>query len=250
MPLTNESCPATKKGCFARNLDPIFFIKKKSQSSGLSRELCRTILSAPSNTPGGFLSILLHFFLPFPAQQFQPWECSNNPEHLKLGEREEGRLKSAFQPSPICDKQQEERDLPGDCSCSCIFRGKEEPALAGQPCSQSSITCALLSLTLSTPLPQLRALKEYWAGVEGVSSTKRDADVEPWIPGWMSQDRECQPAHGAPSGRAPHGPELVSSQTILWKQHSLNRPLFITGSKRWGEEYQMYSRPDAKATIL
>lgn len=42
--------------------------KKKSQSSGLSGELCITILSAPSNMPGGFLSILLHFFIPFPAQ--------------------------------------------------------------------------------------------------------------------------------------------------------------------------------------
>lgn len=50
MPLTNVSCPETKKGCFSLNLDPIFFIKKNKiiQSSGLSKEPCITILSAPS----------------------------------------------------------------------------------------------------------------------------------------------------------------------------------------------------------
>lgn len=120
--------------------------KKKSQSSGLSGELCTTILSAPSNMPGGFLSILLHFFIPFPAQQFQPWECCNNPEHLKLeerereGEREEGRQKSAFQHSTICDKQNE-MNLPGDCTSSCIFRGKAGARTGWSQRAASPVLC-------------------------------------------------------------------------------------------------------------
>lgn len=93
------------------------------------------------NMPGGFLSILLHFFMPLPAQQFQPWECSNNPEHLKLGEREEGRQKSAFQhTTTICTlpriNNRTKRICLETAPPHAYSVGNQEPKLAGQPWSQ------------------------------------------------------------------------------------------------------------------
>lgn len=127
MPLTNVSCPETKKGCFSLNLDPIFFIKKKKiiQSSGLSREPCITILSAPSLIAclGDFLaSYCISLYLSQHSRSSLEnavitqgiWKCKrgrktnlpSNTHHL-------------YTPS---DKQQNETNLwLGDCTFSYIF---------------------------------------------------------------------------------------------------------------------------------
>lgn len=162
MPLTKVSCPETEKRRFSRNLDPIFFIKKKKIKNPVFWTVQRTPYnyfecSKSHNMPGGFLSILLHFFIPFPAQQFKPWECSNNTKHLKMGER--GRKTEICLPThnhlyTPSDKQQNETNLLlGNCTFSYIFywkRGAKTCSAAPAPL-KAEITCDLFCLTLSPP---------------------------------------------------------------------------------------------------
>lgn len=139
MPLTNVSCPETRKGwvgffflfyfCFLINLDPIFFIKKL-QSSGLSREPCITISSAPSLTTclGDFLaSYCISLYL----SQHSRSSLENAVITQSIWKCERGRKREICLPtynhlhSPS-DKQQNETDLSlGDCTFSYILYLKQ-----------------------------------------------------------------------------------------------------------------------------
>lgn len=138
MPLTNVSCPKTKKGCFSLSLDPIFFIKK-IQPSGLSRELCITILSAPS-----LLTRLGDFLASYCISLYLSQHSSSSLENavitqsIRKREREEGRQKSAFQSTAICTLPQINNKTKQICLLETApshtySSGNKEPKLALLP---------------------------------------------------------------------------------------------------------------------
>lgn len=259
MPLTNESCPETKKGCFSRIWIQFSSLKtkktQKSQSSALSRELCITILSAPS-----LLTCLGDFLASYCISLCLSQHSSSSPENAAITqsiwnwERERGRKAEICLPThhhhlyTPSDKQQNETNLPGDCTSSCIFRGKPGAKTRWTALeSESRITCALFCLTLSTPLPHTPGWERIssWSEVSFHHKTRCSCSSPEYLPGSSachligSTGNASLPQNAAApwplhlsegSQELSHVPELIREKTMIWKHSSLNWPLLITGS--------------------
>lgn len=159
---------------------------QKSQSSALSRELCITILSAPS-----LITCLGDFLASYCISLCLSQHSSSSPENAAITqsiwnwerERKEGRQKSAFQhTTTICTLPRINNRTKQICLETApphaYSVGNQEPKLAGQPWSQRAGSPVLCFVELwALHYLTHRAEKEYRAGVKWVSTRKQDAAV-------------------------------------------------------------------------